>query len=178
MAWAPLDIGFAPKTFLRDDEKYLSSASLMGGKYMNPYKKILIATDGSLQTRKAVEQGIELAKSVDAKLYAVFVIDTSAFDFFPVGAAVEKTHELLREEGEKATRAVEEMAKKEGVGAQSEILVGRPAIEIVNFANKNDVDLIVMGTLGKAGLERFLLGSVAEKVIRTSPVPVMVVRNR
>ena len=130
---------------------------------MNPYKKILIATDGSLQTRKAVEQGIELAKSVDAKLHVIYVVDTSAFDFFPVGAAVEKTHELLREEGEKATRAVEEMAKKEGVGAQSEILVGRPAIEIV---------------IGKVGLERFLLGSVAEKVIRTSPVPVMVVRSR
>ncbi len=144
---------------------------------MNPHKKILIATDGSLQTRKAVEQGIGLAKSVDAKLYAVFVIDTSVFDFVAVDVGVKKMHDLLHKEGEKATRTVKEMAKKEGVDIQSEILVGRPAIEIVNFANNNDIDLIVMGTLGKSGLERFLLGSVAEKVIRTSPVPVMVVRG-
>ncbi|ATZ61131.2 MAG: universal stress protein [Methanosarcinales archaeon Met12] len=145
---------------------------------MSPYKKILIATDGSLQTGKAVKQGIELAKLLDAKLYVVFVIDTSAFDFFSVDTAVEKAHDLLREKGEKITGAVEEMAKENDVDVRSEVLVGQPAIEIVNFAEEGNIDLIVMGTLGKAGIERFLLGSVSEKVIRTSPVPVMVVRNR
>lgn len=144
---------------------------------MGPYKKNLIATDGSPRTRKAVEQGIELAKSVDAKLYAVSVVDTSAFASIPAGAAWGKMYDLLHEEGEKAARTVEEMAKKNGVNVRSEVLVGQPATEIINFAEENDVDLILIGTLGKTGLERFLLGSVAEKVIRTSPVSVMVVRG-
>ncbi|HID26562.1 MAG TPA: universal stress protein [Methanosarcinales archaeon] len=57
------------------------------------------------------------------------------------------------------------------------ILDGNPAEEIVNFANNNSIDLIVMGTMGKSGLDRFLLGSVAEKVTRTSLIPVMVVKS-
>ena len=57
------------------------------------------------------------------------------------------------------------------------ILDGYPSNEIIDFAENNNIDLIVMGTLGKTGLEKFLMGSVAEKVVRGSKVPVMVVRG-
>lgn len=57
------------------------------------------------------------------------------------------------------------------------LLEGYPSEEIINFAENNNMDLILMGTLGKTGLERFLVGSVAENVVRNSKVPVMVIRN-
>lgn len=59
---------------------------------------------------------------------------------------------------------------------KSVLLIGRPAEEIIDYAEKNDIDLIVMGTLGLTGVKRFLIGSVAENVVRHSKVPVLVVR--
>jgi nucleotide-binding universal stress UspA family protein len=63
------------------------------------------------------------------------------------------------------------------VDAETIVLEGHPSNEIIEFAQKNGIDVIVMGTLGKSGLDRFLLGSVAEKVTRNSSVPVLVVKG-
>ncbi|MEM2933347.1 MAG: universal stress protein [Methanocellales archaeon] len=142
------------------------------------FNSILIATDGSQHTKSAVKHGLALAKLSNAKVYAVYVIDIGMFASIPMDTTLENMHELLKKEGELATRSVEEEAKALGIEIEKIILEGNPAQEIVKFANANNIDLIVMGTLGKSGLERFLLGSVAEKVIRTASCPVMVVRSR
>ena len=140
------------------------------------YEKILVATDGSELCKKAVETGIEISKMSGAKLYAIYVIvptTHSPRDFGWEKAAMEH----FRTEGEKATGFVEDAGKAAGVEVESLLLEGHPADKIVEFAEENDVDMIVMGTLGKSGLDRFLLGSVAENVVRHSKVPVLVVRG-
>jgi nucleotide-binding universal stress UspA family protein len=141
------------------------------------YRKILIATDGSEPSKKAISYGIELAKLSEAKVYAVFVVDTASFASIPMDTGWEMMYELLQKEGADATRLVEDDAKASGLDVESVVIDGHPSHEIIDFAERNDIDLIVMGTLGKSGLDRFLLGSVAEKVTRNAKVPVLVVRG-
>ena len=147
----------------------------MAGKLV---KKILIATDGSEYTKNAVDYGIDLAKNTEAKLSTIYVIDTAAFASIPMDAAWESMYELLKQEGDEATKYVEERAEAEGLSIERLTIEGHPAEEIIKFAEKNSINLIVMGTLGKSGLDRFLLGSVAEKVVRNSKIPVLVVRGK
>jgi nucleotide-binding universal stress UspA family protein len=140
------------------------------------YKKIMVATDGSKLVRKAIETGIDIAKLSGAKIYAVYVIvptTHSARDFGWEKASMEH----FRKEGEKATGFVEDAAKAADVEVESLLLEGQPAEKIIEFAEQNDIEMIVMGTLGKTGLDRFLLGSVAENVVRHSKIPVLVVRG-
>ncbi|WP_321429300.1 universal stress protein [uncultured Methanolobus sp.] len=141
------------------------------------YKNIFIATDGSRQNQRAVVHSIELAKMSGAKLYAGYVVDTAAFASIPMDAGWEMMYELLEKEANGATESVEELAQKEGVTVETVVLEGNPSHEIIEFADNNNIDLIIMGTLGKTGFDRFLLGSVAEKVTRNSKVPVLVVRG-
>lgn len=142
------------------------------------YKKILIATDGSEHTKNAVDYGIELAKNTGAKLYAIYVVDTAAFASIPMDAAWESMYELLRQEGDEATKYVGDKAEFENLEVERLTAEGHPADEIIKFGENNGISVIVMGTLGKSGLDRFLLGSVAEKVVRNSKIPVLVVRGK
>jgi len=142
------------------------------------YKKILIATDGSEHTKNAVNYGIDLAKNTGAKLHAIYVVDTAAFASIPMDAAWESMYELLKQEGDEATRYVSEKAEEESLEVEKSTIEGHPAEEIIKYAENNSIDIIVMGTLGKSGLDRFLLGSVAEKVVRNSKIPVLVVKGK
>jgi len=142
------------------------------------YKKILIATDGSEYTKNAVDYGIDLAKNTDAKLLTIYVVDTAAFASIPMDAAWESMYELLRQEGDVAMKYVAEKAGEEGMEVEANIIEGHPADEIIKYSEKNSISVIVLGTLGKSGLDRFLLGSVAEKVVRNSKIPVLVVRGK
>lgn len=141
------------------------------------YKNIMIATDGSENTSRAVTYGIEVAKLSGATVHALYVVDTSSFSSVPMDAGWEAMYQILKKEGEKAVSKVKEIGDSFGVRVEEMLSEGHPSNEIINFANENEIDLIVMGTLGKSGIDRFLLGSVAEKVVRNSSVPVMVVRS-
>ncbi|MCD4807853.1 MAG: universal stress protein [Methanococcoides sp.] len=141
------------------------------------YKKVMVATDGSEQNKKAISYGIEFAKLSGAKLYVVYVVDTAAFASIPMDAGWEMMYELLETEGKDASNQVVELGEAQGLEIESAVLEGHPSNEIIEFAEGNDIDMIVIGTLGKSGLDRFLLGSVAEKVTRNSKVPVLVVRG-
>ncbi len=145
------------------------------------FKKILIATDGSEHVKKAVIHAIELAKLYEAELHAVYVMDIKT-DYGPksylsTDISTEGLESFLRQEGDAATEYIEELAKKEGLEIKKWIIQGHPAEEILKLAGEQSIDLIVMGTLGKSGIEKFLLGSVADKVIRNSKIPVLTVRK-
>jgi nucleotide-binding universal stress UspA family protein len=149
----------------------------MERKYMTSdfYTNIVIATDGSENTQKAISFGIKIAKFSGATVYALFVIDTfSLSQSWTAGR--ETMYEVMKKDGLKATSKVKECGETSGVDVKEVLLEGHPSNEILDFAENNDIDLIVMGTLGKTGLDRFLIGSVAEKVVRNSKVPVLVVR--
>jgi len=138
------------------------------------YRNIVIATDGSENSLKAISYGIEIAKLSGATVHALYVIDITSFSSIPMDAGWEAMYDTLRKEGEKAISMVQERGKVSGVEVREVLLEGHPSNEIINFAENNNVDLIVMGTLGKTGLDRFLMGSVAEKVVRDARCPVLV----
>ncbi|MDD2615044.1 MAG: universal stress protein [Methanosarcina sp.] len=141
------------------------------------YRNIVIATDGSENSQRAISQGIEIAKLSGATVHALYVVDSTSFSSIPMDAGWEAMYEILRGEGEKAIFEVKERGEASGVEVREVLLEGHPSNEIINFAEKNNADLIVVGTLGKTGLDRFLMGSVAEKIVRGSKVPVLVVRS-
>jgi nucleotide-binding universal stress UspA family protein len=139
-------------------------------------RSIVIATDGSENTQKAISYGIKLAKLSGATVHALHVVDTSSVTQSWT-AGRETIYEILKKDGQKAISKVKECGEASGVEVKEVLLEGHPSGEVIDFAENNDIDLIVMGTLGKTGLDRFLMGSVAEKVVRNSKVPVLVVRG-
>ncbi|MDY9928053.1 MAG: universal stress protein [Methanosarcina sp.] len=143
------------------------------------YRNIVIATDGSENTQRAISYGIEIAKLSGAIVHALYVVDTSSFSSIPMSSdgGWEAMFEILRKEGERAVSAVKYQGEAAGVEVREVVWEGNPSNVIIEFSENNNIDLVVMGTLGKTGLDRFLLGSVAEKVVRSSTVPVMVVRS-
>lgn len=143
------------------------------------YKKILIATDGSESGRQAISAGMEIARLSQGKAYALYVIDNT--DLLQ-GKEGQKWKMLMEEQfksfGLELTATVEEAAKTAGIEVEFITLEGNPAEKILNFAEKQDIDMIVVGSLGKTVTERFLLGSVSERVVRNAKVPVLVVHGR
>jgi nucleotide-binding universal stress UspA family protein len=143
------------------------------------YKKILIATDGSENGAQAVRAGMEITKLSQGKAYALYVIDKACY---PAGKGDLKWKTAMEEQfktfGLEMTATVEEAAEVAGVDVEFVIQEGHPAEKILNFAEKQGVDMIVVGSLGKTDVERFLLGSVSEKVVRNAKVPVLVVHGK
>ena len=139
------------------------------------FDSILVPTDGSGGMERVTERAIALAECGDGSIHALYVVDEAAYGAVPEDAR-DRVRDTLRSDGEDATRTVAQRAIDAGLEAEREIRWGDPAVAIVAYAVENDVDTIVMGTRGKSGFERYLLGSVAEKVVRVSPVPVLTVR--
>jgi nucleotide-binding universal stress UspA family protein len=143
------------------------------------YEDILIPTDGSEGARPAIEEAVDLAESFGARVHALFVADTS----YPYAGAEATTVdwnlivEDLEEEGKHATGQIRKEGDARGVEVREEVRRSSVVHQaILEYADEEDVDLVVMGTHGRTGLSRFLLGSVTEKVVRTSPIPVLTVR--
>jgi nucleotide-binding universal stress UspA family protein len=141
------------------------------------YKKILIPTDGSETAEKAVEHGIKLARALGCEVIGLYVIDISAFAGVPTETIWGSMRKLLEEEGNKALATVERIAKENDVKFSVSIKEGIPSEDIIKVSEEENIDLIIMGTAGRAGLNRFLLGSVAEKVVRSAQCPVMVIHK-
>ncbi len=142
-------------------------------------KKIMIATDGSEPGRQAAEVGINLAKLAGAEVTAVYVVDMARLTQLPgyitVPGIKDSLLELMDEEGEKATTEIEEMAKEAGVICHKQVAGGDPAEELIRLSKESEMDLLVMGSIGKSGLSKILLGSVAEKVVRHAEVPILLI---
>ena len=143
-----------------------------------PYKKILIPTDNSKVSIEAAKQGLEIAKLMNSKVYVIYVVDIMPFVGLPTEGFWESMKEILEEEGKEAFNKIESIAKEFDINIVSEILEGNPAKEIVEYANKKNINLIVMGTSGKSGIDKLLLGSVAEKVSKRAQCPILLVKMK
>ena len=141
---------------------------------MISYDQILIPTDGSEASQRATEHAVSIAARQDATLHALHVVDAGP-DSTPDGAGGLNA-DVLREGGEESIEAVTQRAERAGVAIETFIDDGVAYQSIVEYVDTNDIDLVVMGTRGRSGIHRFLLGSVAERVIRTVDAPVMAVR--
>ena len=146
------------------------------------FKNIVIPTDGSPLSQKAVVQGVALAKSVGAKITAFFAAPPATpivyRDHLPVGYATPGEHEeMIRKTAAKYLGFVERAAKKAGISCESvHVTSDYPEEGILKVAQKNKCDLIVMATHGQGGLRGMFIGSVTQKVINQAKIPVMVFR--
>jgi len=145
-------------------------------------KKILIATDGSETSMKAAENAISIGKSAGATVMAVYVLDVHRLAQLPGYAAMpgikDNLMELMFKEGSEALEEIEDKARDAGVAYERAIAKGDPGEVLLKFCLDPGFDLIVLGTTGKSGLTKILLGSVAEKVVRHARIPVLVVPAR
>jgi len=140
-----------------------------------PYENVLVPTDGSVGATAALDPAASLATAYDATVHALSVVDTRA-----LGADV-RSDILVDTLEDNAASALDDLAAELGDhGVETitkHVLFGTPYQTIHNYVEDNDIDLVVMGTHGRTGLDRYLLGSVTEKIVRTSPVPVLSVRT-
>ena len=139
------------------------------------FERIMIATDGSKHSERAAKWGIELAKCSGGTIITVYVADTGRLSHLPEDMALASIRDLLLREGEEATEQIEKMVNQAGLVCIKKVLEGNPGEELLRFSEEEGADLIVMGACGRTGLDKFLLGSVAEKVVRAAKVPVLTV---
>ncbi|MFB6162871.1 MAG: universal stress protein [Halococcoides sp.] len=140
------------------------------------YERILLPTDGSEEMDAVIDHAADLAGDHGGTIHALYVVDTATMGRMPVDSSWDSLAEMLREDGERALDAVADRVGD--VPLERDLREGAPSRAIVEHAEESDADAIVMGTHGRGGLDRLLLGSVAERVVRTAPVPVIVVPVR
>ena len=140
------------------------------------YHRILAAVDGSYTSNLALQEALKLAKEAKAKLHLVHVIDVTPGS--ESGFNSETLRRMVREEGNELLKTIVDLASESGVDADTEMLEeirGKFSKAIANEARRWKADLIVMGTHGRIGIARLVLGSVAEGVLHTAPVPVLLI---
>ena len=139
------------------------------------YEDILLPTVGSPGGQRAVAEAIDLAELTGARLHVLYVVDDDPRGGLTDGRW-ETIRESLRSEGREIIADVVSRATDSGVEAVTRVDEGAPAESIVEYADKNGIDAIVMGTHARTGVSKLLLGSVTENVIRRADQPVLVVR--
>jgi nucleotide-binding universal stress UspA family protein len=130
------------------------------------FETIMVPTDGSKCSLKAEDIAISIAKNFKAKLVVVHVIDEKLIYPF----------EVLEEEGNTILDEAARKGKDEGVDVEQVLIVGSPAHDMEKIVEKTGADLVVIGTHGKTGIRKILMGSVAESTIKTVKVPVLLAK--
>jgi nucleotide-binding universal stress UspA family protein len=150
---------------------------------MSAYRRILVAVDGSAASSKGLREALRLAKAERARIFIVHVVDEypafAALDGMMAGAPGADLVSWLREGGKRVLAKAKALAEKSRVPVKTilrEMIGGPAASPIVREARKQRADLIVLGTHGRRGVRRLVLGSDAEQVVRTASVPVLLVR--
>ena len=146
------------------------------------YKRILVPVDGSRTSNRGLREAIRLAKGQKASLQLVHVVDehTVLVSGAEVGPYMANLMLQLRKWGRQVLRNAEALVRRHGLKCTTVLLeaqAGPAAGLIVRQAKKSGVDLIVIGTHGRRGVRRLLMGSDAEQIVRTASVPVMLVRG-
>lgn len=142
------------------------------------FKKIVLGYDGSEPSKKALEKAVELTKEFEAELFIVAVVkpfEFAAIDYIPTEEIENyEKEELLKEKT--FLNEAEEYARSKGVGPFTKVLEGEPAEELMDFADENGCDLIVVEYRGKGGFKKLLLGSTAGNLVKYANQSVLVVK--
>jgi len=137
------------------------------------YENVLVPFDGSEGAGAVLDHASELAHWADATIQVLYVADTTRDSVTVVEG---ETVDALVQEGEDVVDEAAKTLETLGVAYETDVVQGNPAPTIVEYAERYDQDLVVMPTHGREGLSRYLIGSVSEKVVRLSSVPVLTVR--
>lgn len=147
------------------------------------YKHILVAVDGSDISIQALHEAIKLAKEQQANLRLLYVADEDYVDYAGIGFDYDKYEAAMRKYGEKILKKAEDVVGQSNIEFDSRLIElkpfqGRVEEKIIQEAKTWPADLIVIGTHGRRGFSHFLLGSVAEGVVRIAPIPVLLIRGK
>ena len=141
-------------------------------------KKILLPTDGSDRSMDAVRYAISLAKQTGASILVLSGVDERVKSIETAPDPVAFMESVFMEAAKTCVETAEKEIKKEGVTVDKSVRIGNPAVEIVKEAEESVVDLIIMGSHGRTGLQSALLGSVTMSVIhKETNIPVLIVRK-
>ncbi|WP_416840120.1 universal stress protein [Haloferax sp. DFSO52] len=139
------------------------------------YNTILVPVDGSAPSESALDQAIELAATLGSTIHVVYVVDERVLHATQLDAGgLVRAYE---QEGEKIVSEAAESVARADVDVVTAVEHGSPHRAILRYADEHDVGLIVMGTHGRRGLERYLIGSVTERVLRMTDVPILTIRG-
>ena len=130
------------------------------------FERIMFPTDGSEFAARSENVVMEIAKKFGSTVIAVNIIDEKLIYPF----------EVLEDEGKLILKKVKERAENEGMAVEEVLIVGSPTHDMAKIVKKTESDLVIIGTHGKTGLERLILGSVAESALKTVKVPVLLVK--
>jgi nucleotide-binding universal stress UspA family protein len=138
---------------------------------------VLIPTDGSDHATVSVDHGLAIAERFDARVHVVSIVDVgdlaTRVEYTPPTEALER----VRDQRTDATEAIAERAREAGLDVQTDIREGFPAEDLLNYADEEGIDLFAMGTHGRTGLNRYLLGSTTERIVRHADAPVLAVNT-
>ena len=138
------------------------------------YKKILVPTDGSEFAKKAQKHALFLAKVSGAEIVAVSVTENNLVNGLPLDDEIYQLNQVLNERSEENLKDFDKL-NEDDVKINHVIREGSPAKVILEVAKEEDIDLIVMGSSGKSGFDRFIMGSVADKVVNSAKCAVLVI---
>lgn len=161
---------------------HLNAANASGlSSEVRMYTNIMVAVDGSPSSKKALDEGLKMARLCGARLFAVFVVDKSIL--FAYGGRTEPAALLdeIRHYGKRILRSADRAISHAGVNGETEIVetdIGQDVVErLQRYVVDRSIDLAAIGTHGRRGIRRMLLGSVAERFLRESRCPVLLVRD-
>ncbi|OZI18860.1 hypothetical protein CAL26_14335 [Bordetella genomosp. 9] len=147
------------------------------------YRHILVAVDGSVTSERALDHAISLARVEDARILAVYIVEYPSSMYSSAFIDVEPFHDAMVEEARSVLDVAQAKFRDAGVkGAvkmvDAGVLSGTIAEQLADAAAEAGADLVVMGTHGRRGFQRLMLGSVAESFVRLSACPVMLVPHK
>lgn len=138
------------------------------------YDRILVPTDGSDYAEDAAETAFDLAETADAAVYAISVAETGPLGSVRLPGDDASAAEVLTDRAREFVTELERRASKRGLEVSTAVRTGVPTREILEYADEVDADVIVMGTRGRGGVSRLMLGSVTDAVTRHSGLDVLV----
>lgn len=145
------------------------------------YTNIMVAVDGSPSSNLALEEGLKVARSCGARLFAVFVVDQSLLITYAGRMDPGALLDEVRRDGAAVLRSAERAISHAAVNGDTEIIETEPGVDIAErlqrYVVERSIDLAVVGTHGRRGVRRLVLGSVAERLLRRSSCPVLLVRG-
>ena len=141
------------------------------------YKRILLPLDGSALAEQALPHAVVQAERFQAELVLLRVLEPLPRDRGVSHEAIRRAEELTNTLAREYLEGIAASAQERGIPMQVVTIEGRPHVEILRFAETNQVDLIVICARGRSGLSRWLMGSVADRVVRGASIPVLLVRS-
>lgn len=167
-------LGSVTESVVRDADVPVLTARSRDERYDFPYERLLVPTDGSASASAAVDHALDLADELDAAVDVLSVVNEAS-----LGLDTRSTVILdeIEAQADEAVGDVVATAESRGIEAAGHVTYGSPAQTICERVDEVDAHAIVMGTTGRSGLDRVLLGSVAERTVRNADVPVLTVRS-